>query len=297
MQVLRADGEGRAPKRGVGIPLADEDDVTFDVGTDHEQRLGSTPNAKALTLADSEEVSAGMGADFFTGAACRGDFDDVAGFGSQFLLEEGGKVDLTNEANTLRIFTFSGSEVLLFGDTADVGFEKVADGKQGLRKLVLRKLAEEVTLVFAGVGAGEKAEKTGVGLGGAAIMTGSNGLSAEFESLAEEYVELDLAVTKNVGVRSTAGSVLGEHIIDDSFAVLGRKIDEMEGNVEFLSNEFSEKLVVSPRAIAGKSTGSIVPITHKKANNLEPLLFEEECGNGRINPAGKTYDDFFHTRV
>ena len=132
--------------------------------------------------------------------------------------------------------------------------------------MLLRELTEEVALVFVRVATcQERIDLLAIddALLLAAVVTCCHRLGSKLESLFEEYVELNLAVAKHIGVGGTSLLVLREHIIDHALAVLLRQIDIVEGDIQALCHQLGKYLVVVPRTLALELTRCIVPITHK----------------------------------
>ena len=217
---------------------------------------------------------------------------DVALFRGEFLLEEGRQVDLAHEADALRILAFGRGEALLLGDAPHLGFQQSADGKQRPAQLLLRKLAEEIALVLVGVASREQfMDRPSVGqrlLGLAAVVARGDVVGAQLQRLAQEDVEFDLAVAQHVGIGRAAPFVLREHVVHDARAVVFRKVDHVQRDVEFPGHEFGENPVVVPGTVAFERPRRVVPVDHEESHDLVPLLFEEPGRDGRIHAARKS---------
>ena len=78
-------------------------------------------------------------------------------------------------------------------------------------------------------------------------------------------------------------SVCEHHMLHNACAVLLRKVDIVKFDVEALSYKLGKYLVVVPRTVALKRARSVVPITHKEAYHLVPLLLKEIGCNRGVN--------------
>ncbi len=157
------------------------DDVALHISGQDKKRLGIPSDVQSFPLTDGIEMGSLMGADDLTvpgfegvGEAdlfpvgfrkvflllflheSSGNFDHVAGFGFQLLLQESGKIDFSDKANSLGILSCGSGEIFPGGDFPDFRFQKVADGKEGFCQLCLAQLTEKITLVLVGIGACKK---------------------------------------------------------------------------------------------------------------------------------------------
>ena len=73
--------------------------------------------------------------------------------GSKFLLQEYGEVNLADKTYSLRVFAFRGSQFLGGCNLTHLGLEHITDREECITQLLLRELAQEIALVFVGVGA------------------------------------------------------------------------------------------------------------------------------------------------
>ena len=112
--------------------------------------------------------------------------------------------------------------------------------------------------------------------------------SAELQRLVQKDIELDFAVAQHIGIGRTAPFVLGEHVIDHARPIVGRKVDDVQRNIEFLGDQLRENTVVVPRAIALQRTGRIMPVDHEQTDHLVSLLLQQIGGHRRIDPARKS---------
>ena len=308
----------------MAVALSDVDDVLSRVRREDEERLLAAADAETLPLPDGVEVGAVVFADLLAVAhgevprfgqlgqpLVRGlfalvygsrvapelgprgeDLVDVAALRGEFLLEEYRQIDLPDEADALRVLALGRGQPLFGGDAPHFGLEQSAHGEEGAAQLLLRELAEEVALVLVRVAPGQQTvDDAAVRLHGlllAAVVPRGDVVGPELQRLAQEDVELDLAVAQHVGVGRAAPFILGEHVIDHPCAVLLRKIDRVQRDVEPLGHQLGEEPVVVPRTVALKRPRGVVPVDHEKPDDLVPLLLEEPCGDRRIDAARKS---------
>ena len=175
MHITGQNPQRPAVKAGVPLPLPDIDRIGERIGSDDEKRFGPSAHSEPLALADGVVVRTVVFAHLHAvgrsitvrkrhllksrpGGSLRitgpvgGYLHDVALPRSEFLLQEEGQVHLPDEAYSLRILAFGSGELLLGCDAAHLGFQHVADGKHGPRKLRLRELTQKIALVLVGVG-------------------------------------------------------------------------------------------------------------------------------------------------
>ena len=91
MYLAGSDVQRRTPQTGVGVALADVDDVLRGVGRKDEERLPAAADAQPLALADGVEMRAVVLADLFAvayGVAPRGGEGGKA-FGRRFAVGSG----------------------------------------------------------------------------------------------------------------------------------------------------------------------------------------------------------------
>ena len=125
-------------------------------------------------------------------------------------------------------------------------------------------------------------------LGLAAVVARGDVVGAQLQRLAQEDVEFDLAVAQHVGIGRAASFVLREHVVHDARAVVLRKVDHVQRDVEFPGHEFGENPVVVPRTVTFERSRRVVPVDHEESHDLVPLLFEEPGRDGRIHAARKS---------
>ena len=84
------------------------------------------------------------------------DFVDITLRGFEFLLQEYRQVNLAHKADALRVLALGGGEVLLLGNATYLRLLDIADGEHRITQLLLRKLAEKITLIFILVCTGQQ---------------------------------------------------------------------------------------------------------------------------------------------
>ena len=217
--------------------------------------------------------------------------------GGNLLLQKYRQINLADKADTLRILTLGGSQLLLLGYVTHLGLQQVTNREQSVSQLLLRKLTKEIALVFIGVGACQKFIYLLPVLHHrllAAIVPRSDILRAHLESLFQKDIEFYLSITQHIGVGSATCAILGKHIINHPATILLREIDKAERDIEFFSHELGENLIVIPGAVTLQRTSRIVPVTHKETYHLVTLLFEQICRHRGINPSRKTHYNSCH---
>ena len=314
----------------MGIPFAHVDHVLHGVRCQDEERLLAAADPESLALPDGVEVGAvvladllavahrivprfGQGGQLFVrgllaGKRYRGvpgifrprgeDLVDVAALRGELLLEEDRQINLPDKADPLRILAARRGQPLFGGNAPYLGLQQPPDREQRPAQLLLRKLAEKVALILVGVGAGQQpVDDTSVReplLGLAAVVARGDVVGPELQRLAQEDVELDLAVAQHVGIGRAAAFVLGEHVVHHPRAVVGREVDDVERNVELLGHQFGEEAVVVPRTVAFERARGVVPVDHEEADDLISLLLEQPGGHRRIDAARESDDYPFH---
>ncbi len=152
------------------------------------------------------------------------DFNDQPFFWLQLLLKENGELDLSDEAQALGVFLFSGDQSCFGGDFTYFRFLEVTNGEKRPRQLLLRELAEEVALVFVRIRASDQTiNRPPVGTDNfvfLAVMPCGNVIGPKAQGGLQEQIKLDFTVAKHVRIRSSSGLVLLEHVINDAFFVV-----------------------------------------------------------------------------
>ena len=161
------------------------DGVGVDVFFDDEP--GASAQVEPLPLPDGVEPETSVASEDFSGF----EFYDVAGPFAEVAADEVVVVYLAEEADALAVFAPGIEEVFFFGNAAHFVLHQVADGEEEFADLAVVDLAEEVGLVFYGVGGGGEpglsADLVGGGVvsGGDAVEVVPHGPleSAEFDEL------------------------------------------------------------------------------------------------------------------
>ena len=213
----------------------------------------------------------------------------------EFLLQKNGKIDLAHKADTLRIFAFGRSQMLLLGDASHLGFEQPAHGEHRTRELLLRQLTEEVALILVRIATRQQSVThlavRALDLLATAVVTRRNVVGAEFKCLFQKDIELDLAVAQHVGVGRATTLILGKHIVHHALSILLREIDHVQRNIQSFGYQLGKNAVVVPRAVAFERTRRVVPIDHKESDHVVALLFEQIGRNRRIDTSRKSYNN------
>ncbi len=225
-------------------------------------------------------------------SATRGGFRGCSPLRREFLLEEDRQIDLSHEADSLRILAPGRGESLLFGDAPHFGLEQAAHREEGVAQLLLRELAEKIALVLVGIAAREQpvdgASVREPLLGLAAVVARGHVVGSERERLPQEDVELDFAVAQHVGIGRAPPFVLGEHVVHHPRAVLRGEVRDMQRDVQFAGHQFGENPVVAPRAVALERSRRVVPVHHEQPRHFMSLFLEEPGGHRRIDAARKS---------
>ena len=158
--------------------------------------------------------------------------------------------------------------------------------KESILQLLLRELAQKIALVLILVGTRQQAIDLltfHLLLLLTAIVTRSDIIGTQLESLLEKDIELDFAITQDVGIGRAALLILRKHIIDHPASILLREIYKAEWDIQSLSDQFGKNLVIVPRTIALQRARRIVPITHKEAYDIVPLLLQQIRRHRRVH--------------
>ena len=138
-------------------------------------------------------------------------FDDVAGFGFQLLLEKIRQPHFSDEAKPLAVLLIGRGQVNFLCQPPHLWFGQFPNGKMRLLELGLGQLAQKIALVFVGVNARQQAVgHLSIHLERflAAVMAGRYAFCPQFKGRLEEQVKFDFAVAQHiwVGVRPAAYS-------------------------------------------------------------------------------------------
>ncbi|MNF88431.1 hypothetical protein D3C84_709260 [compost metagenome] len=103
-------------------------------------------------------------------------------------------------------------------------------------------------------------------------------VAAKIDDLLQQFPEFDFTVAHNVGVRRSTFGILVQEVSENFVVILLLEIYCIKRNVELVTDPSNILCVF----FCGTMTEfvSIVPVFHENANNLMPLLFEQQCGNG-----------------
>ena len=139
------------------------------------------------------------------GIICIKNLHNVSFHGSQFLLQECGKVHLTHKADTLGVLFLSRWKIGLLGYAPYLRLHYVPDGEKSLGKLLLGELAEEIRLVLVWVCALQDAENALTGdLLPAAVMPRCHVMGPVFPGNFPEGVKLDFTVAEDIRIWGAA---------------------------------------------------------------------------------------------
>ena len=123
-------------------------------------------------------------------------------------------------------------------------------------------------------------------------MAGGHGAEAVIFGPGAEYAELDLAITHHIWVGREAVLITVEQVGDNAFAVVLHEVDDAKFNSESVAHGAGVLDVLLPRAVADDVV-LVDPVLHVGADEVVPLLFEQERGDGAVNSAGHGDEDIF----
>ena len=156
-------------------------------------------------------------------------------------------------------------------------------GEESIAQLLLCELAEKITLILILIRSGQQTiNLVTINYLGSflAVVSRSNIIGTHLQRLLQEDIELYLTVAQNIGVGRATLLILGKHIINHSSLILLRQVNKAEGYIQTFGHELGKDLIIVPGAVALERAGRIVPIAHKEAYNLMPLLLKQICRNG-----------------
>ncbi|MPM63142.1 hypothetical protein SDC9_110022 [bioreactor metagenome] len=163
-----------------------------------------------------------------------------------------------------------------------------ADREHRVFELFLRQSSEKIGLILANILRAQEFDS--IGLIQPRIVPGCRCLCACGYRKVEKRPKLDFAVAEYIRVWGSAARVLLEKIRKHAVAIFPRKVDRVVGNSDEGANAFYVFII----ARRGADAGFLVlffPVFHKYANNVVPLLFEQQCGNGAVDSAGHANHD------
>jgi len=67
-------------------------------------------------------------------------------------------------------------------------------------------------------------------------VAGGNGVGTQLNRMIEERAKFDFGVTQDIRVWGAAGLVLSQEIAENTFFVLGREIDRLDINSDYVCN-------------------------------------------------------------
>ena len=210
------------------------------------------------------------------------DRSHLTGFGRQVLRQERTEITLTDEADAGAVFFVVHRQRGIRGRGADLGLAQFSNGKQRARQLRLAKGVEEVTLVLVVVAAAQQPVYA-VPAVAANVMAGRDELRPEVGGVFKKGFELDLAVTEDVGVRGSAGPVLGQEVLEYAVPVFRCKISPVQVNAQ----QVRHRLRIGRVRLGRAGTPAIVffPVLHEHPGNRLAGLLQQQRRNRRIHAA------------
>ena len=207
-----------------------------------------------------------------------------------------------------------GWKIRLLGECTDFAFQKAAYGEHRLRKLLLRQLAQEITLVLARIHALKDAvNRLALRTGNArtrlplrdvagpfarrgkrllaAVMPCGDHVGPHLLRHAKERIKLDLTIAKHIRIRSAAARILVEHIIHHALAVLLAKIHEIEWNAQLAGRHLRHELILLPLAVPVERRIRIMPILHEHREHVVALTLQQQRRNPGVHSARKSHAD------
>ena len=146
---------------------------------------------------------------------------------------------------------------------------------------------QEVALILVRI---ETLEQFGtpVDIAAAHVVAGCNQVGTEHQGVIKKGFELDLAVAQDVRIRRASGLVFGKEVLEHVVPVLGGEVGGVQFDADVVAHGLSVGQVIHGGAIFGAVV--LVPVLHKQAFDLIPLLKQEQGGNGGVDAAGHADD-------
>src|SRR5713101_1070683 len=279
-------GKPLAQEQRMIVSLHDDQLVLAEILSRHVPRLGrgalAAPDADAFALADGVEGKPDV-------------LSDDPAFGRthrprlfrQIAAQELAERALADEANSGRVALRKIVQTRLLRDFSHLGLLQLADRKDDARELRLSEAMQEVALVLGKIERLEQLEAPSR-FSQPRIVPGRDALRAERQGVIEESAELDLGVAQHVRVGSAAGGVFREESAEDALLVLRREIHHLQLDADHLGDRGAVDQVLARRAVLVVVV--VLPVLHEEADDLEPLAFEEQRGDRRIDAARHAYD-------
>lgn len=122
------------------------------------------------------------------------------------------------------------------------------------------------------------------------VVTGGDFIGTQHLGILQEDLELDLPVTKDVRIRRTACFVLCQEVLEYVVPILGSEVSRVQLDAQFGAHGFRIGQILLRRAVFGAVV--FIPVFHKQALDLVPLLEQKESRNGGVDAAGHADNHF-----
>ena len=119
--------------------------------------------------------------------------------------------------------------------------------------------------------------------GNSSVMPRRHLVSTQRQSRLKKNIEFHFSITENIWIGCSSFFVFGEHVIYDSFLVKFAHVYHLKRNTQFLRHQKGIITILYPWAFVLQSHRSIIPVSHKKPDNLVPLLFQQVGGNTAVH--------------
>ena len=199
--------------------------IAFDVFADNEP--GAAAQSQTFSLPDGMEPITFMFTQFFT----RFEFYDITLFFSQIIPDKLVVIDISQEADTLTVFSFGTGQPCILGNGAYFAFHEASEGKHQFRNLQSIELGEKIGLVFYRIYCCPQIGDT-VLFDDAGIMSCCNFIEI-FPPILFEKTELDVFVAHYIGIGGKAAFDRVEGISHDILPVFVVKRYDFESATVF----------------------------------------------------------------
>ena len=115
----------------------------------------------------------------------------------------------------------------------------------------------------------------------ASIMPRGDKIGAVFECGFQKQFEFHLLITHNIRIWRSTGRIFVDHILNDFFAIIFFKIENLKINPKLNRNPFRIGQIFRPRAFHPWQI--LCPVFHINAHNIKSALLQERRGQARID--------------
>ena len=205
---------------------------------------------------------------------------------SGVLLDEVRVLARRHEADVLALVLLRILEAAFFRDDPGVCLAHGAQREADARELLLGQVVEHVALVL--LKERRFLEFPAAGLlvvFDPRVMAGDDEFATELVRLAEEFLELQVPVTVDAGVRRAARLVRPDEGVHDSVSELRLEVHHMVGDVHLEADENSvcHVIVRAARLVRPHFGVLVVKETHGDTDAVVPCALHQQCRSGRVH--------------